>query len=93
VPRTAPATPAGFTVVNVSKGNQLSWNSATGALSYNVFRSTDGITFTLLASGITTTTYSVTGLTPNSTHYYRVQASNLGGVSAQSASVMGTPLP
>jgi hypothetical protein len=93
VPRTAPVTPAGFVVTNVSKGNQLSWNAVTGALSYNLFRSSDGVTFTLLASGVTTTSYAVTGLTPNSNHHYRVQASNLGGVSAQSASVMGTALP
>jgi hypothetical protein len=80
-------------MTNVSGRVNLTWNASTGARSYNLFQSTDGVTYTLLVSGRTTRSFSHTGLTPGVPRYYRVQASSLGGVSAQSSPVMGTPLP
>jgi cellulose 1,4-beta-cellobiosidase len=93
VPRTAPATPTGLAATGISKGVTVTWNAVTGALSYNLYTSTDGVTYTLVASGITPTSRTVTGLTPNSLRYFKVQASSLGGVSAQSAAASATTLP
>jgi hypothetical protein len=56
------ATPVSTTQIN------LSWTAASGATGYDVEK--DG---TIVATAITTTTYSDTGLTPGSTHSYRVR--------------------
>jgi hypothetical protein len=36
----------------------LSWDEVTGAESYNIYKSTDGVTYSLLASGVTDLFYS-----------------------------------
>lgn len=63
------------------------WLTSFGATSYNVKRSTsaDG-PFTTVASGVTGSVYTDTGLTEVGTHYYVVSASNSAGESADSTS-------
>ena len=60
--------------------------SATSGATYNVYSSaSSGFTPSAsnrIASGVASTSYSVTGLTASSTHYYRVTAVNAGGESA-----------
>ena len=61
----------------------LSWSASSGATSYNILRSTNsGGSYTGIASGITLTSSSDTGLNHGTTYYYVVEAVNLGGTSA-----------
>lgn len=62
----------------------LTWSSATGAVSYNVYRSTISEVITgkaKLATGfLTTTTYGDSGVTAGTTYYYQVTAVDVNGV-------------
>src|SRR5262249_55089450 len=75
---------------------QLSWGaSATAGAVYDIYSSTtSGFAIdenaTLLASRISGTSYTHKGLTPGSTHYYRVAAATQGGESAATAQVGAT---
>jgi cellulose 1,4-beta-cellobiosidase len=98
---TAPPAPTGLTPTVVSSSQiNLSWNASTGATSYNVKRATvSGGPYTTVASGVTGTSYSDTGLSASTTYYYVVSAVNSNGESANSSqvsattSVGGTPPP
>ena len=81
-------TPASSSVINVS------WSADTAPAnctisSYNVFRSTtSGFTpssSNQIASGVTSTSYSDTGLKPATTYYYVVEAVDADGTSAASS--------
>ncbi|MBI2825503.1 MAG: hypothetical protein HYX69_12540 [Planctomycetia bacterium] len=54
----------------------IQWNALAGATSYTVERSTDGTDFSSLATGVATTNYSDTAVTPLSDYYYRVLGVN-----------------
>src|SRR5262249_1166000 len=71
----------------------LNWNAVTGATSYNIYRGTTSGTETLLQSGVTTTTFTNTGLTNGTTYFYQVTAVNGGGESPTSAEVSPPPQP
>ncbi|MBX7551807.1 PHB depolymerase family esterase [Streptomyces sp. tea 10] len=78
--------PSGLTVTGTTDtGASLSWNSVSGAASYNVYR--DG---TKVGSA-TGTTYTDTGLSAGTTYGYTVAAvDSSGAVGASSASVTAT---
>jgi fibronectin type 3 domain-containing protein len=87
----APAAPTGL---NATSGNgqvSLSWLGSAGATSYNVYRSTTSGAEALLASGITGTSYTDTGVTNGTTYYYKVAAVNSVGTSGMSGEVGATP--
>ena len=84
VPGVLTATPTSGTNVD------LSWSTTTGSPTYTIYSSADNITFTQLATGLTTTTYQHTGLVLGQTVYYKYSITNNGGESAQSASVSAT---
>ncbi|MGO8674134.1 MAG: choice-of-anchor tandem repeat GloVer-containing protein, partial [Capsulimonadaceae bacterium] len=88
----APA-PTGLTATAGNAQVSLSWTSTVGATSYNIYRATvsgaEGSTD--CQSGITTTTYTDTGLTNGTTYFYTVAAVNVGGVSPQSKEASATP--
>src|SRR5438034_257177 len=89
---TVAAAPAGLTATAAS-GSQinLSWMASTGATSYNVLRSTtSGGPYAQGAYGVTSTSYSDTGLTALITYYYVVQAVDAGGTSANSSPASAT---
>ena len=69
----------------------LSWTSATGAATYNVYRSdvNFGGLF-LLASGLTTLTYTDSTTTDGTTYHYSVQAENATGQGLPSNTVQVT---
>lgn len=81
----APLAPAG------TPGNNsidVSWTSALGATSYSVERSTDGVTFSTIASGIPSTTYTDNGVTNGNQYFYRIIGA-YPGVNLTSAMSLG----
>jgi polyvinyl alcohol dehydrogenase (cytochrome) len=89
-----PAAPASLTATAASSSQvNLSWtNNATNADSYTVERSLDGSTWTVVTSSLpgSATSYSDTGLSPATTYYYRVKATNAGGSSGYSNTANAT---
>ncbi len=90
---TAPAAPTGLTATGSNAQVALSWTASSGATSYNVYRGTasGGESATAVATGITTTSYTNTGLTNGTAYYYKVAALNASGTSAQSSEASATP--
>jgi beta-galactosidase len=94
---TLPPVPTGLSATaDSSTVIGLSWNAVTPPAgcsigSYSVYGSTtSGFTpspTTLIASGITGTTYSNTGLTPSTTYYYSVESADAYGASAPSTQI------
>ena len=93
----APTVPGGLGATAVSSSQiNLSWSASTSscAVSYSVFRSTtSGFTPSAsnqIASGVTGTTFSNTGLSASTTYFYLVEAVNSGGTSAASSQASAT---
>jgi len=92
---TVPSAPTGLTATATSSSTiNLSWTAVTPPAnctisSYNVYESTtNGFTpssSNLIASGLTSTSYSSTGLTASTIYYYLVEALDSDGSSAPSA--------
>ncbi len=90
----APLAPSGLAVTAVSSSQiNLAWNDVSGESSYKVQRSSNGTTWTTIATvGANITTYQSTGLAATTTYFYRVVASNAGGDSAPSDLASGTTM-
>jgi fibronectin type 3 domain-containing protein len=90
---TAPAAPAGLAATADNAQVSLQWNASTGAASYSVLRSTtSGSGYASVASNVTGTTYTDTGLTNGTAYYYVIIATNTGGTSANSSEASATPV-
>jgi hypothetical protein len=83
--------PAGLTATAISSSQiNLGWSAAQAScpITYSVFRSTTSgfapSTSNQIANGLTTTSYSNTGLAASTTYYYLVEAVDSAGASAQS---------
>jgi len=88
----APSTPTGLTATAGNAQAALSWTASAGATSYNVLRSTTSSgTYASIATGLTSTSYTNTGLTNGSTYYYVVTATNASGTSGNSNQASATP--
>jgi chitin-binding protein len=89
------AVPVAPTALAATPGNAqvaLTWNAANGATSYNVKRSaTSGGPYANVTTGVTTTSYTNTGLTNGTTYYYVVTAVNASGESPISTQVTSVP--
>ena len=89
--------PGAPTSLVASAGNtqaSLSWMASSGAVSYSVNRSTtSGGPYATIVTGITTTSYTDTGLANGTTYYYVVSAVNSCGQSGNSNQAMATPVP
>jgi len=88
----APPTPTGLAVTNDSTNPttvlDISWNSSSGATSYNLLQSsTKGGTYSTLQTGISGTSTTVTGLTAGTEYAFEVEAVGTGGTSAASSGV------
>jgi hypothetical protein len=88
---TAPSAPTGLSASAGDHQIALSWNAATGATSYNLYRGTTSGSETLFRSDLTGTSFTDTGLTNGTTYFYQVSAINAGGESGRSLEVFGTP--
>lgn len=92
----SPAAPTSLTATAASSSQiNLSWTaSTTSGVTYSVYRSTtSGFTpgsGNLVTSGLTTTTYSNTGLTASTTYYYVVEAVKSVGSSPASNQASAT---
>jgi len=73
-----PARPTGFSLNQAGDSASLTWSPVTGDnLTYSVYRNTSAAgKGTVLASGLTATNYTDTGLDPDTTYYYTLTASN-----------------
>jgi hypothetical protein len=89
---TPPPAPTGLTATAGNAQVSLSWNASSGATSYNVKRSTtSGGPFTTIATGVTSTSFTNTGLTNGTTFFYVVSAVNAAGESGNSNQASATP--
>jgi hypothetical protein len=88
----APAAPTSLTGSAASASQiNLSWTASAGATSYSVHRATvNGGPYTQVTSGLTSTTYSNTGLSASTTYYYIVKATNAAGTSPNSNQASAT---
>jgi len=89
------ASVSGLAATAASSGQiNLSWTGNPNAVSYNVKRATTpGGPYTTLATGVTATSYSNSGLSAGTAHYYVVSATNAGGEGADSAEAAATTFP
>jgi fibronectin type 3 domain-containing protein len=89
-----PPAPTGLTATAGNTQVSLSWSASSGATSYNVYRGTTagGERSTAIATGITTATYTNTGLTNGTAYYYKVAAVNSSGTSGYSNEASATPV-
>jgi rhamnogalacturonan endolyase len=94
-PPSPPSAPTGLDVTTVSDTQiELSWTASSGATSYNVKRaSVSGGPYTTIATDVTGTTHSDTGLAASTTYYYVVSAVNSGGESPDSTEAIATTQP
>src|SRR5262249_52184113 len=85
--------PSGLTATALSDTRiQLTWtNKVTNATGVQIFRSTNGLTFTQIATvGRNDNTFIDTGLAPSTRYYYAVRATNQHGNSILSPSAVAT---
>jgi Malectin domain/Glycosyl hydrolases family 18/Fibronectin type III domain len=92
-----PTAPSGLSATATSSSQiNLSWtaSSSSCSVSYNVFRSTtSGFTpssSNQIASGVSSTSFSNTGLAASTTYFYVVEGTNSGGTSAASNQASAT---
>ena len=83
---------------NIYETNTLSWNPSARAVTYTLQVSTTSnfLNIVLSQSGLTETSYNLTGTFSNSEYYWRVSATNTRGTSAYSASrrfITGPTIP
>jgi fibronectin type 3 domain-containing protein len=75
-----PAAPTGVTAEALSSSSiMVSWNSVSGAIGYTVYRATGSggsYDYCGWVYGASTTSYTDTGLSPETTYYYKVAAEN-----------------
>ncbi|MGH3172449.1 MAG: fibronectin type III domain-containing protein [Streptosporangiaceae bacterium] len=94
----APSAPQSLAATAGSGSVSLTWtppasNGGAAISGYNIYRGTSpgGEASTPVASNVTTTSLTDTGLANGTTYYYKVAAVNAAGTSAQSSEVSATP--
>jgi hypothetical protein len=90
---TVPAAPTGLTATGGPYQVALSWGASSGAVSYSVYRgTTSGYESTVpIASGLTTTSFTDTNVTPGTTYYYEVMAFTTTAPSIYSSEASAVP--
>ena len=89
-----PPAPTGVTATAVSQTRiDLSWNAVTAATGYGVLRGTkSGGPYVPVGTSVAPSFSDTAGLSPGTTYYYVVQATNAAGASASSAQASATTL-
>jgi predicted carbohydrate-binding protein with CBM5 and CBM33 domain len=91
-PGNVPAAPTGLAASAGNAQVALSWSASSGATGYNVKRSTtNGGPYSNVATNVSGTSFTNTGLTNGTTYYYVVTAVNASGESPLSTQASGTP--
>lgn len=85
-----PAIPQNYWLQTADGQNFLSWDLVAGATSYNVHRSTDGVTFASLATP-TTPYYLDDSVTVGTQYYYKVASVNSDGTSSYTIAQSAVP--
>ncbi len=81
-----PATPANLVATATSQSTiALTWDVVEGATEYNIYSGTETV------ATVTTTSYTITGLTAGTEYCYNVTAINVAGESAPTADACATP--
>jgi fibronectin type 3 domain-containing protein len=90
-----PAAPTGVAATAGNTTATITWTAVSGATSYNVYRGTSAGNerATAWKTGITSPTFTNTGLTNGTAYYYTVTAVNGIGESPMSSEVSVTPAP
>jgi fibronectin type 3 domain-containing protein/sarcosine oxidase gamma subunit len=88
-----PASPTGLMATAGNTQVALSWSASDGATTYNLYRGTSsgGEGTSPIVTGISTTSYTNTGLTNGTDYYYKVAAVNSYGTSGYSNEANATP--
>jgi hypothetical protein len=87
---TVPPAPAALSATaQTSTSVLVQWSVVTGATSYQVFRRGPGGSFAQITT-TTSTTFTNTGLSPNTSYLYKARAVNSAGASSDSPSDVGT---
>jgi hypothetical protein len=73
----------------------LAWDAVDGAAGYNVYRSdsAEGIYVKVTSSPVTGTSYLDTGLSAETTYYYKVSAANAGGAGSVMSTAVAVTTP
>lgn len=90
-----PTAPTGLNFTGVTAvGMTLNWTDSPDELGYVVYRSTDGVTYTLVQTlAQDSTSFPATGLSPSTTYHWRVVANSDGALSAPLAGTQATSPP
>ena len=89
---TAPAAPTGLAAAAGNTQVSLSWTAATAATSYTVKRGTATGAETVIATGVSGTTFTDTGLANGTPYFYVVASANANGTGPVSTEVTVTPV-
>jgi fibronectin type 3 domain-containing protein len=81
----APATPSWQSVILGSQQLALSWTASPGATGYNLKRSSDGNSYSVIATNLSVTNFTDSTVNYGATYYYEVSALNSFGESLNSA--------
>ena len=92
VPGAVPNAPTGLSAAAGNAQATLTWTAVSGATSYNVKRSlTSGGPYANVMTGVTTNSFTNTGLTNGTQYFYVITALNASGESAISNQASATP--
>ncbi len=88
-----PTAPTGLTATVASASQiNLSWTAVSGATSYTVYRSTDNVSYSSIATPTEVTYNNTSGLSASTLYYYKVTATNAQGEGASSSAASATTI-